>query len=164
MSMAPDPTLSDAVTRWLKTFEQALAAADGRALAALFAPDTHWRDLLALTWNITTVSGVQPVVNALLQHSAGQAAGSVANTAAHPDANAATHPAAHPAARPTGFAIDLQRTPPRRVMRAGAPCIEAFFQFETRQLRAQGLLRLHPAAAASGDHQAWTLLTAADEI
>ena len=164
MSMAVDTTLPDAVTRWLTAFEQALAAADGRALAALFAPDAHWRDLLALTWNITTVSGVQPVVNALLQHSAGQAAGSVANTAAHPDANAATHPAAHPAARPTGFAIDLQRTPPRRVVRAGAPCIEAFFYFETRQLRAEGLLRLHPEAAASGGHQAWTLLTAADEI
>ena len=152
MPIALDPTLSDAVTRWLTAFEHALAAADGTALAALFAPDAHWRDLLALTWNITTISGLQPVVSALLQHSAGTAAGCVES------------PAAHPAARPTGLAIDLQRTPPRRVMRAGAPCIEAFFQFETGHLRAQGLLRLHPEAAASGGHQAWTLLTAADEI
>ena len=35
--MTVDPTLSDAVTRWLTAFEQALAAADGTALAALFA-------------------------------------------------------------------------------------------------------------------------------
>ena len=53
MPIALDPTLSDAVTRWLTAFEHALAAADGTALAALFAPDAHWRDLLALTWNIT---------------------------------------------------------------------------------------------------------------
>ena len=152
MSIAVDHTLSDVVTRWLAAFEGALAAADGTALAALFAPDAHWRDLLALTWNITTVSGRQPVVDALLQHSAGTAAGSVAN------------PAANPAARPTGCVIDLQRTPPRRAVRAGTPCIEAFFRFETRHLRAQGLLRLHPEAAAGGSHQAWTLLTAADEI
>ena len=156
MSIAVDHTLSDVVMRWLAAFEGALAAADGTALAALLAPDTHWRDLLALTWNITTVSGVQPVVDALLQHGAGTAAGSFANPVANPVAN--------PAARPTGCVIDLQRTPPRRVMRAGVPCIEAFFRFETSHLRAQGLLRLHPEAAAGGRHQAWTLLTAADEI
>ena len=159
MSMAVDPTLSDAVTRWLTAFEAALAAADGTALTALFAPDAHWRDLLALTWNVTTVSGVQPVVDALLLHSAGAAAGCIENPT-----NPAANPVVHPAACPTGFAIDLQRTPPRRVMRAGAPCIEAFFKFETRQLRAQGLLRLHPEAAAGGLHPAWTLFTAADEI
>ena len=168
MSMAVDPTLSDAITRWLTDFEHALAAADGMALTALFAPDAHWRDLFALTWNITTVSGVQPVVNALLQHSAGTAAVSVANpvanSTANPAASSAAIPSANPAARPTGCVIDLQRTPPRRLMRAGSPCIEAFFRFETSHLRAQGLLRLHPEAAAGGGHQAWTLLTAADEI
>ena len=52
--------LSAAVARWLADFEQALRApgdAPLEALQALFRPDAHWRDLLALTWRVGTVSG-----------------------------------------------------------------------------------------------------------
>ena len=134
MLMAVDERLGHVVEQWLTTFEKALAGADDAALAALFGPDAHWRDLLALTWDVKTVSGAHKIATEL--HQAGA----------------------------TGFAIDTQRTPPRRVTRAGAPCIEAFFRFETAGLRAQGLLRLHPDAGSAGRYQAWTLLTAADEI
>ena len=134
MLMAVDERLGHVVEQWLTSFEKALARTDDAAVAALFGPDAHWRDLLALTWNVQTVSGAHKIAAALRQTGA------------------------------TGFAIDTQRTPPRRVTRAGAPCIEAFFRFDTDRLRAQGLLRLHPDADSHGMHQAWTLLTAADEI
>ena len=130
-----------AVTRWLAAFEQALTASADAELTSLLVPDAHWRDLVALTWRVNTVSGAAEVAAALRQH--GTAAG------------------AH------RFAVDLQRTPPRRVVRAGAHCIEAFFRFETAGVRAHGLVRLDPESSvpdASGLHQAWTLLTAADEI
>ena len=50
---------------WLAQFEAALAASDRSRLAALFHADSHWRDVLALTWRIGTVSGADVVVRAL---------------------------------------------------------------------------------------------------
>ncbi|MEW6688430.1 MAG: NAD(P)/FAD-dependent oxidoreductase [Pseudomonadota bacterium] len=44
-------------TRWLESFAAALSQRDARALAALFAPDCFWRDLLAFTWDIRTHEG-----------------------------------------------------------------------------------------------------------
>ena len=142
MLMAVNERLAETVTQWLTAFERALAGSDDAALEVLFGPDAHWRDLLALTWNVQTFSGAKPVTAALRAH-CGANAGRV---------------------HASQFAIDTQRTPPRRVTRAGAETIEAFFRFETGTLRAQGLLRLHPDAGSNGQRQAWTLLTAADEI
>ncbi len=141
MTSVDETALSTAATRWLTAFETALTAthASGNAaLEALFQPDSHWRDLVALTWQVETTSGAAKVAAALKQRH--------------------SHAGAH------GFTLDLARTPPRHVTRAGSPAIEAFFRFETRQLRAHGLLRLNPVADADGMHQAWTLFTAADEI
>ncbi|HEY1919670.1 MAG TPA: NAD(P)/FAD-dependent oxidoreductase [Streptosporangiaceae bacterium] len=45
------------VATWLSEFGKALAAADGDAVAALFTEDGFWRDLIAFTWNITTLEG-----------------------------------------------------------------------------------------------------------
>ncbi|HYD05520.1 MAG TPA: monooxygenase, partial [Reyranella sp.] len=52
------------MTDWLQRFEQALSGSD-RSLAALFQGDSHWRDVLALTWRIHTVSGRDAVVQSL---------------------------------------------------------------------------------------------------
>ena len=46
-----------AVTTWLSAFDQALAAGDPAAAAALFLEDCYWRDLVAFTWNIKTLEG-----------------------------------------------------------------------------------------------------------
>ena len=43
--------------RWLAQFEAALAAPGPARLATLFHADSHWRDVLALTWQIKTVDG-----------------------------------------------------------------------------------------------------------
>src|SRR5262245_43786261 len=40
------------VERWLGQFDVALQSESRTSLAALFAADGHWRDLLAFTWSI----------------------------------------------------------------------------------------------------------------
>ncbi len=138
MPRKTDEALSGVVTRWLAQFEEALCAADTASLEALFRSDAHWRELLALSWQVKTVSGAGKIAERLARHGAGAGA--------------------------TGFQIDPQRTPPRAVSRAGTSVIEAFFRFETARLRAQGVVRLMPEAKRRDRYQAWTLLTALDEI
>jgi cation diffusion facilitator CzcD-associated flavoprotein CzcO len=124
--------MEERVSRWLTQFEKALAAGDDTALAALFLPDAHWRDLLAFSWQVMTVSGANQIVDALKEQRVSA----------------------------TGFEIDRKRTAPRRVTRAGTGAIEAIFRFENDRIRGQGVLRLLPESGL----QAWTLLTALDEI
>ncbi len=50
-------TAGTETTKWLADFENALAARDFHAAAALFVDDCFWRDLVAFTWNIVTVEG-----------------------------------------------------------------------------------------------------------
>jgi hypothetical protein len=119
---------------WLARFEAALRSRDAARLQTLFHADSHWRDVLALTWRIRTASGAPSLVPALL------------------DAHAAA----------TAFGVDAGRTPPRLVTRAGTKCIEALFRFETAQGRCSGVLRL--LDEQGGDPTAWTLLTALEEI
>ena len=126
------------VENWLAQFEAALAGADDGLLKALFHPDSHWRDVLALTWHIGTVDGRDAVLRALKAH-AGRA-------------------------RPHGFRLDPRRTPPRTVTRVGTQAIEAIFAFETGEGRCNGVLRLIPDAEDGDTPKAWTLLTALDEI
>ena len=53
---AVEPAAAE-ITEWLGRFEQALAAGDAVAAAALFGDDSYWRDLVAFTWNIKTRRG-----------------------------------------------------------------------------------------------------------
>ncbi|GAA0240128.1 NAD(P)/FAD-dependent oxidoreductase [Cryptosporangium japonicum] len=60
-------TASDTITDWLTDFEGALAARDADRAARLFAPTSFWRDIVAFSWNITTVEnpdGVRALVAA----------------------------------------------------------------------------------------------------
>jgi len=126
------------VADWLGQFERALSAADESRLEALFHTDSHWRDVLALTWRIDTLSGREAVVAGLTAHAA--------------------------KARPVDLAIDPNRTPPRRVTRAGTETIEAIFSFETANGRGSGVVRLTSDANGKGGPKAWTLFTALEEI
>jgi len=45
------------VDAWLAEFEAALTARDVDRAAGLFATDSFWRDLIAFSWNLTTVEG-----------------------------------------------------------------------------------------------------------
>jgi len=67
--------ISIATENWLAQFESALAEPDGTALSALFHPDSHWRDVLALSWNIQTVNGVDAILSELRAHAHGAVPG-----------------------------------------------------------------------------------------
>jgi putative flavoprotein involved in K+ transport len=123
---------------WLAQFEDALAKSDDGGLKTLFHPDSYWRDVLALSWNIQTVNGADAILKELKLHAS--------------------------AAAPTGFAVDPDRAAPRKVTRAGTNAIEAIFKFETRAGRGSGIIRLIPDAADGNRLKAWTLLTELGEL
>ncbi|GAA0971120.1 putative oxidoreductase CzcO [Nocardioides aquaticus] len=63
----------DRATAWFASFEQALADGDVDRAAGMFAATSFWRDLVAFSWNITTVedpSGVAELLHATLSHTA----------------------------------------------------------------------------------------------
>ena len=122
---------------WLARFETALTEPGGALLKTLFHPDSYWRDVLALTWDIKTVEGLDAILREMPAH-VGRA-------------------------KPTGFRIARGRTAPRRVTRAGTGATEAIFTFETAEGRGSGVLRLTPDAR-DGTLKAWTLLTSLDEL
>jgi putative flavoprotein involved in K+ transport len=133
--LAGTQTLVTIANRWFARFEHALSENDTRSLETLFHPDGHWRDVLALTWRIDTVSGAAAIARELIAH-AGRA-------------------------KPARFRVDPERTPPRHVTRAGTKCIEALFRFETTEGRGSGVLRFFPG---EDEPRAWTLLTALEEL
>jgi putative flavoprotein involved in K+ transport len=131
-------TITTVVENWLAQFERGLSEPDDALLESLFHRDSHWRDVLALTWHIRTVSGADATLRELK--------------------------ACVRRARPAGFMTDLQRAAPRYVTRAGGRAIEAIFTFETIDGRGSGVLRLTPDADDDDQLKAWTLLTALDEL
>src|SRR5215813_11827835 len=136
--LAKTEPIATSVNNWLAQFERALAEPDGVLLKTLFHPQSHWRDVLALTWHIRTVSGLDVILSELKAHVR--------------------------RANPTGFRIDPNRTAPRLVTRAGTNAIEAIFRFETTEGHGCGVLRLTPDANDGGTLKGWTLLTALDEM
>lgn len=120
--------------RWLDAFEAALGRKDASAIEALFQPESHWRDLLALTWHLTPCLGAAKIATAMVE--------------AQQTVNA------------RGFKVSATRTAPRRVRRLGVDVIETIFEFETETGRGNGILRL----PVEGDGKAWVLLTALDEL
>src|SRR5215217_2594316 len=84
---------------WLVDFEAALASGDPARIAALFADECHWRDILAFTWDLRTASGADAIAERMLP--------TLSRVA------------------PRGLHLGAGRTPPRRVQRAGTDAIEA---------------------------------------
>ena len=103
-----------ATANWLSQFEHALAERDEILLKALFHPDSHWRDVLAVTWRIITINGGNTIASELLK----------------PEY-----------LRPAGFKLAPGRTAPRYVARAGIDSFEAIFIFETAEGRGNGVLK-----------------------
>jgi putative flavoprotein involved in K+ transport len=69
-TLEPTSTAGSAQQRvdaWLSAFEEALVARDVEAATRLFAPTCYWRDLVAFSWNITTVEHREGVAD-LLRH------------------------------------------------------------------------------------------------
>jgi cation diffusion facilitator CzcD-associated flavoprotein CzcO len=129
---------SVAADNWLAQFEEALTRPDEALLYQLFHPDSYWRDVLALSWNIQTLNGADAILEAL--------------------------PPLARSMAPSGFAVDPGRAAPRKVMRAGTNAIEAIFRFETKVGRGSGIIRLIPDADDGNRLKAWTLLTELGEL
>ncbi|MGC1350082.1 MAG: NAD(P)/FAD-dependent oxidoreductase [Xanthobacteraceae bacterium] len=136
--MLSEAEIATGVRDWLTQFETALRKPNGDLPGNLFHPDSHWRDVLALTWHIVTVSGADAIRAALKTHAR--------------------------RTQPSDFRIDPRRAAPRKVKRAGTEAIEAIFQFETAEGRCSGVLRLTPDISDNSQLKAWTLLTALEEI
>ena len=137
--LAGTETLATIANHWFARFEHALSQQDIQSLASLFERDSHWRDVLAFTWRISTVSGAQAIAAALMTHAR--------------------------RARPSGFRADSERTAPRHVTRAGTKCVEVIYRFETALGRGSGVLRfLSETSNYNEEPQAWTLLTGLDEL
>jgi cation diffusion facilitator CzcD-associated flavoprotein CzcO len=135
-SATQDPTAL--VEVWLTAYQAAVQQADASALTALLLPDSHWRDVLALTWSLRTTSGAAAIAPLLLD-------------------------AAHRAGMGP-LRVAAGRTPPRRVTRAGESSIEAILSFETEQGRCEAVLRLRSETPRGEMHKAWSLVTVLDEL
>ena len=136
--LQPVVSLEDQVTRWLLLFEQAVSSASSDTLRELVHEDCHWRDLLAVTWQVKTVSGLRNIL-ALIQSFT-------------------------PDTRPYGFQITQDHAAPRAVARAGVEVIASIFCFETRVGRCFGVIRLTPPTSNTDQLKAWSLLTKLEEI
>ena len=56
-----DGDAASAATQWLAAFDDAMRRGDAAAAAELFLPDGHWRDVLAFTWHMRTVTGARAI-------------------------------------------------------------------------------------------------------
>ena len=103
---------------WAKKFNSAIETMDVVGLGELFAGDSHWRDLLALTWRIETQSGRQSLQEKILASAKSQ--------------------------EMKNFKLDERRSAPKLVERAGQYCIEAFASFDTNVGKCVSVFRLLP--------------------
>lgn len=124
--------------KWLESFEAALKAQDAAAAAKLFVAGGLWRDVVAFTWNIQTMSG-RPAIEAMFGETLARI-------------------------RPANFHVPAARTPPRWVTRAGAECIEILLAFDTAFGSGAGVVRLVPDPEAPTRLAAWTMVTTLEEI
>lgn len=124
------------VASWLAKFGDALSAGSAERLQALFIEDADWRDVMSFTWDMRT------------HLSSGRVAAELVRAAAGAQAH--------------DFKISEQRTAPQQVVRAGDQVIEAFFNFQTRIGRGEGILRLDKADGHFS--KARTLLTSLREL
>lgn len=116
-------------TRWLEAFN---AAPDAQALAAIFEPDAHWRDLSSLGDRFATISAREAVAPALAE--------------------------ALSRAGARDFRLDPARRPPERLERSGETVDEAILAYDTDAGPGEGVVRLR--RGPDGAPRAWTLMTA----
>lgn len=139
MACQPPPhSLSAAVSAWVDQLNSVAQLGDPARVACLFDEDSHWREALALTWSLTTLSGRQALAAPLARGLASM--------------------------RARDFQIDENRSPPRVVERAGVRAVEAILKFDTETGEAAALLRLRVLPDGDISRTAWTLHTALEAI
>lgn len=131
------------VDNWLKSLNESILQQKNKdesikILSNLFFEDSHWRDVLALTWKIQTVSGKSKIIEDLYN-------------------NILDVSAKH-------FQIDQERTPPREVIRGGKSVIEVILKFNTKFGECEGIVRLYEDHEEQRQFKAWSFLTALSEL
>ena len=131
------------VDNWLQSFNEVISQQKNideskKILSNLFFEDSHWRDILALTWKIQTVSGKLNVIENLLNK--------IMDVSAK------------------NFQIDQRRTPPREVIRAGENVIEVILRFKTKFGNCESVIRLCEDQERKGNFKAWSILTALSDL
>ena len=131
------------VDNWLLSFNEAISDKNSKTVSIenlnkLFFENSHWRDILALTWQIQTTSGKQNIIPKLYDK--------VLNVIAK------------------DFVIDPQRTQPREVIRAGKNVVEVILKFKTKFGYCEGVVRLYEDSEVSGTFKAWNFLTALSDL
>ncbi len=125
--------------QWIAAFGDALQGEpDESALLRLFIDDSHWRDLVALTWDTRQVSGRSELVDRLISSTEW--------------------------ATPRNFRLAPGYSAPSRQSRTGRDVIEAFFEFDVAYGSAVGLVRLIPDAQSGSGVRAWMLLTQIESV
>ncbi|MGD9528839.1 MAG: nuclear transport factor 2 family protein, partial [Pseudonocardia sp.] len=119
---------------WFDRFAAALTAQDLDALDDLVAPDGWWRDLLALTWDLTTVQGRSDIRGLLA--------------------------ARLPATPLSDFAIVAEMPPAASDV---GDWIQAFFDFRTPIATGRGVVRLR-RSDTDGVWRAWTIATTMSDL
>src|SRR5712675_1660142 len=128
------PSAEQTATQWVGAFGFALTSGDEAALAKLFLPDSHWRNLFGISWQLATFSG-----NENLCHELSRRASEV---------------------RASEFRLDTAALAPRRAVVAGREVIEAIIRFDTVNGPGIGTIRL--ACPAHAVPVAWTISTTLD--
>lgn len=120
--------------QWIGALDAALASRAASAVSALFAPESHWRNIFGISWHFATFSARQNVVAELIERSV--------------------------AVNARGFRLDDRALMPRRAVVAGREVIEAVFSFDTSNGPGAGAVRL--LHERGGNSAAWTLSTMLD--
>lgn len=138
LSGLPPATSTDAdgtFRRWLSGLANALETRDSRLLGEVLIAESWWRDLLALSWDFTTVHGAPAIV---------------AMVASRLDAVQIVN------------VLPDEAVPARLQTAGGRTWIEGFFDFQTKVATGRGVARL--VVGDGGDWQGWTILTSAHEL
>ncbi|MBH68334.1 MAG: monooxygenase [Rhodospirillaceae bacterium] len=130
--------LREAITTWLEHFESSIGEKNIDSAANLFVKDGQWRDLLAFTWHVQTMNGIDEIRDTIRR--------------------------TIPSIAPKAFTLAKKRTPPRIINRGDIDCIEAFIEFDTNTGPASGVLRLVTDSEGPMGLKAWVLMTSLDEI
>jgi cation diffusion facilitator CzcD-associated flavoprotein CzcO len=135
---APDHDAAAQIAReWLDAFGAAIALSEPGAVRALLTDDAYWRDILALSWDIRTFSGVE-------------------STSAGLTAYAEIR-------KPVSLTLDEASVQSFKRRTIG-PSIEAFFDFETDIGLCRGHFRLRNVGAGSDKWAGWTVFTALENL
>src|SRR5260370_16857181 len=128
------PSAEETVTQWVRAFGLALTSTDDKALAKLFLPDSHWRNLFGISWQLAASSGDETLCHELSRRASEVHA--------------------------TGLRLDATDLAPRSAVVDGREVIEAIICFDTINGPGIGAVRLVCPAHASP--VAWTISTSLD--